>query len=66
MNLEAIIKEENQASLHDRKKTLIFLRHYLYEGLKKKKMFLMTNHESRPTRFKSFPKVNAIFSQTRR
>ena len=26
----------------------------------------MTNHQYRPTRFKSFPEVNAIFSQTRR
>ena len=29
-------------------------------------MFLITNHQYRPTRFKSFPEVNAIFSQTRR
>ena len=65
MNPGAIIKEGNQASLQDRTKTLIFLRHYLYEGLKKK-MFLMTNHQSRPTRFESFPEVNAILSQSRR
>ena len=37
MNLGAMIKEENQASLQDRTKTLIFLCHHLHEGLKKKK-----------------------------
>ena len=66
MNLGALIEEGNQASLQDRTKTLIFLHHHLHEGLKKKKMFLMTNHQSRPTRFESFPEVNAILSQTRR
>ena len=34
MNLGATIKEENQVSLQDRAKTLIFLRHHLHEGLK--------------------------------
>ena len=34
MNLGATIKERNQASLQDRPKTLIFLRHHLHEGLK--------------------------------
>ena len=34
MNLGATIKEGNQASLQDRTKTLIFLRHHLHEGLK--------------------------------
>ena len=34
MNLGAIIKEGNQASLHDHAKALIFLRHHLHEGLK--------------------------------
>ena len=33
MNLGATIKEENQVSLQDRAKTLIFLRHHLHEGL---------------------------------
>ena len=35
MNLGAMIKEGNQASLQDRAKTLIFLHHHLHEGLKK-------------------------------
>ena len=34
MNLGATIKEENQVSLQDRAKTLIFLCHHLHEGLK--------------------------------
>ena len=34
MNLENTIKEGNQASLQDRAKSLIFLRHHLHEGLK--------------------------------
>ena len=34
MNLGATIKEENQVSLQDRAKTLIFLHHHLHEGLK--------------------------------
>ena len=35
MNLRAMIKEGNQASLQDRTKTLIFFRYHLHEGLKK-------------------------------
>ena len=35
MNLGAMIKEGNQASLQDRTKTLIFLCHHLHEGLTK-------------------------------
>ena len=34
MNLGATIKEGNQASLQDRTKELIFLRHHLHEDLK--------------------------------
>ena len=34
MNLGATIKQGNQASLQDRTKALIFLRHHLLEGLK--------------------------------
>ena len=34
MNLGTTIKEGNQASLQDRVKELIFLRHHLHEGLK--------------------------------
>ena len=34
MNLGATIKEENQASLQDHAKALIFLHHHLHEGLK--------------------------------
>ena len=34
MNLGATIKERNQASLLNRAKALIFLRHHLHEGLK--------------------------------
>ena len=34
MNLGVTIKEGNQASLQDHAKTLIFLRHHLYKGLK--------------------------------
>ena len=34
MNLGNIIKEGNDASLQDRVKTLIFLRHHIDEGLK--------------------------------
>ena len=34
MNLGATIKEGNQASLQDRAKALIFLRHHLHEGFK--------------------------------
>ena len=34
MNIGATIKEGNQASLQDHAKTLIFLRHHLYSGLK--------------------------------
>ena len=34
MNLGDAIKEENQASLQDRVKVMIFLRHYLHEDLK--------------------------------
>ena len=41
MNLGATIKEGNQASLQDRAKTLIFLRHHLHEGLKNE--YLMVN-----------------------
>ena len=54
MNLGAMIKEGNQASLQDRTKTLIFLRYHIHEGLTKNE-FLMRNHQSRPTRFESFP-----------
>ena len=32
MNLGAMIKEGDQASLQDRTKTLIFLHHHLHEG----------------------------------
>ena len=64
MNLGAMIKEGNQASLQDHAKTLIFLRHHLHEGLTKNEL-LMRNHQSRPTRFESFLEVNAILSQTR-
>ena len=39
MNLKATIKEGNQASLQDRVKTLILLRHYLHESFKKKKSY---------------------------
>ena len=35
MNLGAMIKEGNQASLQDHAKTLIFLCHHLHEGFKK-------------------------------
>ena len=35
MNLGAMIKEGNQASLQDRIKTLIFFRRHLHEGFKK-------------------------------
>ena len=65
MNLGDMIKEGNQASLQDRVKTLIFLRHYLHESFFKKKELLIRNHQSRPIGSKSFPKVNAISSQTR-
>ena len=34
MNLGNTIKEENDASLHDRARALIFLRHHIDEGLK--------------------------------
>ena len=34
MNLGAMTKEGNQASLQDHAKALIFLRHHLYKGLK--------------------------------
>ena len=34
INLGTTIKEGNQASLQDRVKALIFLRHHLHEGLK--------------------------------
>ena len=34
MNLGATIKERNQASLRNRAKALIFLRHHFHEGLK--------------------------------
>ena len=34
MNLEATIKEGNQASLQDQAKVFIFLRHHLHEDLK--------------------------------
>ena len=63
MNLGAMIKEGNQASLQDHTKTLTFLRYHLHEGLTKNE-FLMRNHQSRPTRSESFPEVNAILSQT--
>ena len=61
MNLGAMIKVGNQTSLQDRAKTLIFLRHHLHEGFKKNEL-LMRNHQSRPTRFESFPEMNAILS----
>ena len=61
MNLGAMIKVGNQTSLQDRAKTLIFLRHHLHEGLTKNDL-LMKNHQSRPIRSESFPKVNAILS----
>ena len=64
MNLGVMIKEANQAFLQDRVKIPIFLRHHLHEGLTKNE-FLMRNHQSRPTRSKSFLEVNAILSQTR-
>ena len=41
MNLGATIKQGNQASLQDRTKTLIFLRHHLHKGLKNE--YLMVN-----------------------
>ena len=41
MNLKVTIKERNQASLQDRTKTLIFLRHHLHKGLKNE--YLMVN-----------------------
>ena len=63
MNFGVMIKEENQAFLQDRAKTLIFLRYHLHEGLTKNE-FLMRNHQSRPTISESFPEVNAILSQT--
>jgi len=34
MNLGETIKEENNASLQDRAKAIIFIHHHLYEGLK--------------------------------
>jgi hypothetical protein len=34
MNLRETIKEENSASLQDRTKAMIFIRHHLHEGLK--------------------------------
>ena len=34
MNLGNTIKEENDASMHDRAKAWIFLRHHIDEGLK--------------------------------
>ena len=43
MNFVTMIKEENQASLQDHAKTLIFLRHHLHEGLTKNEL-LMRNH----------------------
>ena len=64
MNLGAMIKEGNQASLQDRAKTLIFLHHHLHEGLIKNEL-LMRNHKFRSTRSESFLEVNAILSQTR-
>ena len=36
MNLRVTIKKENQASLQDHAKALIFLCHHFYEGLKNK------------------------------
>ena len=63
MNLGVMIKEGNQVSLQDHAKTLIFLHHHLQKGLTKNEV-LMKNHQSRPTRFESFPEVNAISSQT--
>ena len=62
MNLGVMIKEGNQASLQDCAKTIIFLCHHLHEDLTKNE-FLMRNHQSRPTRFESFPEMNAISSQ---
>jgi hypothetical protein len=37
MNLGNAIKKENQASQQDHAKAMIFLRHHLYDELKKKK-----------------------------
>jgi hypothetical protein len=34
MNLGETIKEENNASLQDRAKAIIFIHHHLYKGLK--------------------------------
>ena len=62
MNLRAMIKEGNQASLQDCAKTLIFLCYHLHESLTKNEL-LMRNHQSRPTRSESFLKVNAISSK---
>ena len=62
MNLEVTIKEGNQTSLQDCAKALIFLCHHLHEDLTKNE-FLMRNHQSRPTRFESFPEMNAISFQ---
>ena len=62
MNIGAMIKEGNQASLQDCAKTLIFLRRHFHKGLTKNE-FLMRNHQSRPTRFESFPEMNAISFQ---
>ena len=64
MNLGATIKEGNQASLQDCAKALIFLRHHLYEGLKKKRAFDEKSLVS-SNWFEPFPEVNAILSQTR-
>ena len=53
MNLGTTIKEGNQASLQDRAKALIFIRHHLHEGLKaeyltvKDPLILWTNLKER-------------------
>ncbi|XP_059664071.1 uncharacterized protein LOC132309817 [Cornus florida] len=52
MNLGETIKENNNASLQDRAKSMIFLRHHLHEELKTKYL------TSRPTGSVPFPEAN--------
>ena len=66
MNLGAMIKEGNQASMQDRAKTLFSFVIISMKVKKKKIELLMRNHQFRPTGFEPFPKMNAISSQTRR
>ena len=60
INFGNTIKEGNTASLQDRAKALIFLRHHIDEGL------LLNDRQSCPTGSRPLPEANATIQVNRR